>query len=130
MAITGVVEWLALIVALVALVKMVVILIKPKVWIKIIGVVYKNKIITPIVSLILAGVVLYYLLGAEISIIDIFAVMAFISLLAVFGVSVYSEEVLSVAQKLLKDRNIVKRSWLYLIIWMALTVWALYELLV
>ena len=44
------------------------------------------------------------------------------------GVAVYAKEVLGVARKLLKDRKIIKRSWLYLILWIALMIWGFKEL--
>ena len=123
------VEILALIFLVAAAIKILVILISPKSWSDlVVKKVWKNSNLMMIVSLILAAAVLYLLLGAGITITEIFAVMLFLSLLAAVGVAIYAREVVSVAQRLLKDRNIVKKSWLYLLIWIILILWGLKEL--
>ncbi len=123
------VEILALIFLVAAAIKILVILISPKSWSDlVVKKVWKNSNLMMIVSLILAAAVLYLLLGAGITITEIFAVMLFLSLLAAVGVAIYAREVVSVAQRLLKDRNIVKKSWLYILIWIILILWGLKEL--
>jgi len=124
------IEIIALIVVLLTAIKIIVVLIKPKVWwINIVKPVYKNHILASIVSLILAGIVLYYLLE-EITVVQIFAVMAFIALVACMTISSYSKEMLGLGEKLLKDKSILKKAWLPLVIWILLVLWALYELLI
>lgn len=123
------IEILALILIIVAAIKIIVILVSPKTWANmVVKKVWQSPDLMIVVSLILAAGVLYLLINAGITIVEIFAVMLFVSLLAAVGVAIYSKEVVSVAQKLLKDRNIVKRSWLYIIIWIALLIWGLKEL--
>ena len=95
------VEIFALIVALAAAIKIVVILINPKAWINVVKKVYTNNSLLMIVSLILAAVVLYYLL-MEITIIQIFAVMLFLMLLMAMGMAIYKKEIISITPKLLK----------------------------
>ena len=60
---------------------------------------------------------------------QIFAVMLFVSLLAALGIAAYSKEVVGLAEKLMKDKKILKKSWFYLLIWIALVVWGLAALL-
>ena len=122
------IEYMALIFLAVATLKMIVILISPKVWMN--GVVKKvwgKPVLMMIVCLILAGVSLYYLTVAGITIVEIFAVMLFFSLLAAVGVAVYAKEVIGLANKLM-NRSILKKSWLYIIIWIALIAWGFYAL--
>ena len=110
-------------------IKMIVILISPKAWLN--GVVKKiwgKPVLMMIVCLILAGISLYYLTVAGITIVEIFAVMLLFTLLIAVGVAVYAKEIVGLAGKLLANRNILKKSWLYIIIWIALIVWGFYAL--
>ena len=124
----GAIEIIALIVVLVTIIKLLVILVKPASWMKVVRPVYKTPALTMIVSLILAAVVLYYLLQGGITIVQIFAVMGLIALLAAITMSAYFKEVVAMADKMLKDKKIVKRAALSIIIWLVLAVWALYVL--
>lgn len=122
------VQVMALIILVVAAIKIIIILINPSIWMNsVVKRVWAKPILMMIISLILAVVSLMYLLQ-EVTIVQIFATMLFISLLAAVGISVYSNEVLSLAEKLMKDKSIVKKSWLYLIIWIALIIWGFYAL--
>ncbi len=123
----GTIEIFALIAILLAAIKILIILTNPKSWMDIVKTVWTNSTLTGIISLILAVVVLYYLL-AELTIIQIFAVMLFFALLAGVTVSAYSKEVIALGTKMLKDKTILKKAWLSIIIWIALIVWGLYVL--
>jgi len=123
------IEIIALIVAILIAIKIVIILVKPKAWVdSVVKKVWVNPLVIGITCLILAAIVLYYLIQGGMTIIQIFAVMGFVALLGGLGVAVYASEVIGFAEKLLKQ-GIVKKSWLQLIIWIALTIWALKELL-
>jgi len=119
---------LALIFIVIASVKLLVILIKPSAWLKIVKKVWKNSTHVMIICLVFAALVLYLLILDGITIIQIFAVMAFVSLLAGVGVAMYSDSIVNLAQKLLRDRHIVKKSWLFILIWVILILWGLKEL--
>jgi len=122
------VEIIALIFVILASVKILVILVKPKAWLdSVVKKVWVNPLITEVVSLVLAGIVLYYLLDSGIDIIEIFAVIAFVGLIAAVGVAAYAKEFVGLAGKLAKQ-GIVRKAWLQLIIWIALIIWALYAL--
>ena len=96
------IEIMALIVALVSIIKMIVFLIRPKSWMKVPNKIYAQPVMTMIVSLLLAAGVLYYLL-AELTIIQVFATLLFVILLMLSTLSPYSKEFLEMANKLLKD---------------------------
>jgi len=120
----GAVEWMALILIIVSAVKILVILIKPRAWYdSVVKPVWKNPMITMVVCLILAAVALYYLVLSGITIVQILAVMLFFALFAAIGISIYQKEVLSLADKMLKDKTLVKKSWLYIILWIVLLGW-------
>lgn len=127
MAFTAV-EIIALILILVSLIKIIVILINPQSWYNNVAKkVFGSMGLVSVVSLILAAVVLYYLLQ-ELTIIQILATMAFLSLLMVVGIAAYAKEVVPLVDKLYKDKTLVKRSWLYILVWIALLLWGLKEL--
>lgn len=125
------IEIFALILAVVAAIKIMVIFIQPKSWLGLVKAVYKTPTLTMIVSLVLAAIVLYYLVWVEgITIIQIFAVMLFVGLLAAITMSSYFKEVTGVAEKMLRDKSILKKAWLSIIVWIVLIVWALYTLFI
>jgi len=123
-----IVEWMAAIVAIAVVVKILVILIKPKAWIGVVKPIYANSVVLMIVGLVLAGGSLYYLIQAGMSIVDMFAVLFFLSMLMMVSVAAYNKELIGMASKLLKNRKVLRKGWLALIIWLVLAVWALTEL--
>lgn len=128
MALTAM-EIIALVVLLVVAIKLIILLLNPKTWLAIVKVIYGNSVITTIVALVLGAITLKYLLKS-LTIIQIFAVMAFMGLLILIGAVSYSKEIMTLAKKLLKDRNCLKRAWLAVIIWVALIIWGFYVLFV
>jgi len=123
------IETLAWIFLIVAAVKLIVVLVSPKIWLNsVVRKIWKNSFLAGLVSFVLAVVCLYILLQ-ELTIVQIFAVMLFVSLLAALGIAAYSKEVVGLAEKLMKDKKILKKSWFYLLIWIALVVWGLAALL-
>ncbi len=120
------IEIFALIAAIAVLIKLLVILTKPKAWMNLVEKIYNVPSLTMIVSLVLSAVVLYYLLQ-EITIIQIFAAMLFIALLAAATMSTYFNEVKTLAGKLLKQ-GAIRKAWLSIVIWLALSIWVLYVL--
>ena len=121
------IEVMAIIVVFLAAIKLITLIINPRIWLKIVKTVYGNRFLTPVVSLVLAVVVLRYLL-AELSLAHIFAVMLFFMLIASISVSAYSKDMLALSEKLLKDRNIVMKAWLALLVWIVLIIWVLYSI--
>ena len=81
-------------------------------------------------SLVIAVIALIFLLE-ELTIIQIFAVMLFAMFLIAIGFAPFSKDMLKVVEnKMLKDKNIWKRNWLSIVIWIILIVWVLYALFV
>lgn len=123
------IEIIALIFVVIGIIKLITLLINPSKWIKVIDTVYKKPAITMIIALILAAIMLNYLL-AELTIVQIFAVMAFLGSLMILNIVNYSKEISTLAKKILKDKNILKKAWLSTIIWIALMFWVLYAIFV
>ena len=119
------IEWFALILAVLTLVKLIVISINPKSWMNFSKSLFTKPWLTTTTSLILALVVLYYLL-VEITIVQIFAVMLFLSLLMMAGMVRFTKDLHKIAGKNIKEK--IKGSWLTIIIWFLLAIWVLFSL--
>ena len=120
------VEIIALIFALAGLIKIVTIIINKKIW-------YKN-VAKPIYSnskfgfvFVVFAVVIFYFLIQEFSIVQIFAVLAFSSLLIAIGFLSYREEFSKLVEKAYKEK-LNGWIWLYTLIWVILCVWVLIEI--
>ncbi len=122
------IEIMALVIALLSLIKLTTIIIKPKAWAEVVNVVYKNPYITTAASIILASISLFYLLQ-ELTIVQIFASMFFLMFLMLIGFAAFSKETLAFSASLLRQKNILQRSWIPLVVWLGLVVWVLFEIL-
>ena len=121
------VEVIALVFALLSLVKLVVILIDPRIWMKKVVVpIYKSHISVFVMSLF-ALLVLYYLLQ-ELSIVYIYAAIGFTSLFIGIGFLHHPSEVLDLAKKILSKKKHPMIHWYFILVWAALTLWVLYEI--
>jgi len=116
-------ETLAAIFAILILVKLLFIIISPKTWIKISGAVWKNGTLIGVICLILSAIIGYYIF-ANMSIIQVAAVMLFTSLLMAIAWAPYSNAVLK-----LRKLASLKKSWLSVLIWLAIAIWTLYVIL-
>ena len=122
------IEIIALVLLVLAAVKIVVLLISAKVWMNFAKKLYKNKIVFQLVCLVLAAIVLYYLIQGGMSIIHVFAVMAFTALLLALGLADSIKKIIPVFEKHIKDKTLLKAYWLYTLVWLALMAWAVIEL--
>ncbi len=116
------VKILALLVAVLGAVKLLVILTRPKSWLPAVKTVYAKPVLTMILALAAAGIILKYLL-MELTIIQIFAAMSFMMALMAMGIAAYGKEITDFAEKLLQDKNVIKKAWLSIIVWIVLIVW-------
>ena len=121
------IEIMAFIVAALIGIKLLVIMVNPKNWMPVVKAVYGNPGITTLVGLVLGGWSLMYLLK-EMTIVQIFAVMFFFMMLMLVGVAAFSKDLMGLANKLLKEPNVLKRSWLATTIWVVLVIWVLWAL--
>ena len=118
------IEWMAAVIAIIVVIKLLVIVIKPSAWMKVVKLVYSNPIVLMVLGLIIAAGSIWYLLE-EVTIVQIFAVMVFVSGLAMMTVAVYAKEVVAMASKMLKNKQFLSKAWLSIIIWLLLAVWVL-----
>ena len=122
------VETIALIIIVIATIKILILLLKPMAWMNFAKKIYlTNPKLTQIIYLVLATLVLYYLLQ-EMTIVQILAVAAFMSLLIGIGLMPIMGDLFKKYEGIVKRGNIWKDSWLYTLIWIALMVWGVKEL--
>ncbi len=128
------IQLMALFVAVLATIKLLVIIIKPKAWLNVIKFVYAKPVLTSYISLIFAILSLAYLLR-EITIIQIFAVMLLFMFLMLMSISAHAKEIgiVGLAKKLLKDGLLedgllIKKAWLPILVWIILLTWLFFAL--
>ena len=76
------------------------------------------------ISLILSAIVLYFLIGAGVTIVEILAVSLFISLFIAVGLGSYGKTIMSK----IDFKTVLKEHWLYTILWIALMAWGVKEI--
>jgi len=119
---------IALILIVVGVIKMVVLLVKPQAWMNFAKGLYSKPQLMKFVGLILAGVVFYYLYSAGITVVQILAISAFVSLLMMIALADEVEYFLKKYQMMIKKGNLWKTYWLYSLVWIILMIWGLNEL--
>jgi len=123
------IEILALIIALLSAIKIVIGIVNPGSWMAHVVVpIWKNPFLVSLVALILGFFSLNYLL-AEISIVQIFAVLFFLMCIMALTFVPYSKDIVAFGGKMIKDRNFLKKEGLVLLIWIVLIVWVLSDLI-
>ncbi|HLD97815.1 MAG TPA: hypothetical protein VI815_00655, partial [Candidatus Nanoarchaeia archaeon] len=95
-------------------------------WLPVVRTVYSHSLVSSIILAILAIIVFYFLVQ-NISIVDIMAVATFISILFALSFLQFSNEILVLANKIYKNK-LSPATWIYILIWLALMIWALYEI--
>ncbi len=120
-------EIISLIFAILCLVKLVTIIVNKKIWFdNVANPIYENSNKAQYLFLILAVVVFYFLIQ-ELSIAEIFAVMAFTSFLVGFGFLQYSNE-MRVFLRNIYSKKLNKTQCFQIFIWLILILWVLYEI--
>lgn len=127
MAFTSI-EWIALAMIFAGVIKMLMLLVNPAAWMNFAKKLYAKPGVVKWVGLILAAVVLYYLLGAGITIVQILAVTAFVALLLMVGLANEVPYLVKKYQAMIKKGTIWRDYWLYALVWIILMAWGAKEL--
>jgi len=123
------IELIAFILIAISLIKIVTIAIKPMAWYNsVVKPLFSNPRATQTISFLLAALVLYYLL-IELSIVQILAAVFFMALLMLGGMVSFAKPFIDDAEKIYRGRNILRKYWLYTLIWVILLLWGLKEIL-
>ena len=119
------IETIATIFIVLSFIKIIFIISNKKAWLSFAESFYNSKL-APLLLIILASAVLYYLLG-EITIIQIIAAMAFSSLLIALGLIQYRKETITLAKKIYA-KKMTGTEILYIIFWVIIMLWASKEI--
>jgi hypothetical protein len=119
-------EVIALIVAIGIIVKLIALLCCKKKWVKFVKKFYKNTGLAVLIFLILGVVVFGYLIQ-ELTIIQIFAAMAFCGILAGLSLCAYPGEIIGFAERVLKGK-LPGLVWISGLIWLVLSIWVLVKI--
>ncbi len=119
-------EIIATIFAIFVLVKIVVVLIDPQIWMKRVAEpLLGNPRLATAVYLVLAIVVGYYVF-ASLHIVDVAAVMLFTALVMGVGMMPYSKALLKLAGEMSATRSdLLRNAWLPIVIWTVIALWVL-----
>jgi len=117
----GAIEIITTILIVFGLAKLVVLLIKPKALINLSSKIYDNPLMAQIIAFILGGVILYYLIQSGMTIVQIFAVVAFTAMLFVIGLAKFGKKLMKMAN----TKHMWADHWFYILIWLVLMVWAI-----
>jgi|TARA_Y100000034_G_scaffold74012_1_gene88961 hypothetical protein len=122
------IEIIALVMIVLGAIKMIVLLVKPKAWMNFAKGVYSKPSVVKVVGFILGVIVLYYLLSAGITIVQILAVTAFVALLFMIGLVEEIDYFLKKYEELIKKGTMWKDYWFYTLLWIILMVWGAWKL--
>ena len=121
------IEIMALVFAVLIVIKILVVSFSPKSWFNTVKKIYKMPMFLVIVEAILAGIVFYYLL-MELTIVQIASAVLLGALLTGLSFAAYAKETLEWGNKILKSKTLWDKAWLPLLIWLVFALWVLKEL--
>src|SRR3989344_5872721 len=121
------IETIALVLVIVSVIKLFFLMVSPRSWFNAVGKLFLHPGIFTAIALILGAVVLKYLL-VELTIVQIFAVMAFFAPLMWLTMSPYRKNLYDMATRELSSGGILKKNWFGVVIWILLVIWVLKEL--
>ena len=120
----GTIEILAIIFIVLGVLKLLMFLLAPNALLEHAKKFYANPKVVSFFAFILAAIVLYFLVNAGITIVQIFAIGIFIGLLMIMKLAPYAQDML----KKMKTATLLKENWFLMIIWVLLMAWGIKEL--
>ena len=124
---SAITQVLAAILILLSVVKLGVVLVRPRAWLGFAKRLYTHPQVTSVVALLIAGIILALLIRSGLDIVQILAVCLFVASLVVVGVAPYALHLFDWLEKEDVDQ-LIKRQWLYISVWLALLLWGGYTL--
>ncbi len=118
------IEIIAVIFAILILVKIIVVFIRPKAWIRFAETITRNHLIITLVYIILAIILGYYVFSVF-SVVTVFVIAIFGILLMAIGLIPYFESIIKTTKKMTREK-ILQSFWLSLLIWLIFAIWVLY----
>ncbi|HXV10850.1 MAG TPA: hypothetical protein VD839_08610 [Burkholderiales bacterium] len=112
-----------------ASIKLVVVFVSPRAWLRFVRRVYAAPTLTSTIALLLAALVLYLLLQSGLTIVQVLAVTVFVALLLVVGIAPYAGRLF----ERIETQSLpamLRQQWLYIVVWVLLLGWGAVEILV
>jgi len=121
------IEILATFFAVFVIVKLVVVTVKPGLWMKWAKGILKNELLITLIYFVFAVIVGYYIF-AELTVVQVAAVTLWVSMLIGIGFIPYLKILLKTSDELLSVG--ISKTWLSMLIWAVLAVWVLYAVFI
>ena len=121
------IEILATFFAVFVIVKLVVVTVKPGLWMKWAKGMLKNELLITLIYFVLAVIIGYYIF-AELTVVQVAAVTLWVSMLIGIGFVPYAKILLKTSDELLSVG--ISKAWLSMLIWAGLAIWVLYAVLI
>ena len=121
------IEILATFFAVFVIVKLVVVTVKPGLWMKWAKGILKNELLISLIYFVFAVIVGYYIFE-ELTVVQVAAVTLWVSMLIGIGFIPYSKILLKTSDELLSVG--ISKTWLSMLIWAVLAVWVLYAVFI
>jgi len=109
-------------------VKLIVVLVDPRMWLRFARRVYANPVVASCVALLLAALVLYLLLKSGLTIVQVLAVTVFVTLLLMVGMAPHAARLFDWAETQSLPA-MLRQQWLYIVVWVLLLGWGAVEIL-
>ena len=121
-------EWMAWALIALSVVKILVVLVRPRLWVKYVTIPFYSHTIFCVVSVIavLGG---FYYLTREMTVEQIFAAFFVMALLMSITLRPYAKDMVMMFQRSLGSRSVIRNSWFALSLWALLIAWAAYYLI-
>lgn len=119
-------EWIVIVFAIVAIIKIIFVFGNRNAWISFLDRLYSRPTLCSLTFLILAGIIFYYLIQTM-TIVEILAAGAFTACLMAMAFVHFGREIKSLVKKMIAT-PLTGMIWIYILIWIALLAWALWEI--
>lgn len=121
-------EILAGLMIVLATIKIIILYTKPEIWMNGVKRMFSSPQVVAWIALALAAMVLFFLLSAGIRLVDILVVTLFIGLVMMAGLAPFAHDLFTWISK--QDlRALLRKMWLYTLIWVLLLIGAVVEIL-
>ena len=122
------IEIIATIIIVLSAIKIIILLIKPEAWMNFAKSIYSNAGVAKTVGFVLAAIILYYLINAGMTIVEILAAAAFVSALLMVGLASEVDDLMKKYNARIKKGTLWRDFWFYTLIWIILLGWGVKEL--
>ena len=122
------IEILASLLIVLAAIKLIVVVVEPRMWLRFARRVYASPAVTSYAALLLAALVLYLLLNSGLTMVQILAVTVFVALLLMVGMAPHAARLFEWVETQSLPA-MLRQQWLYIVVWVLLLGWGAFEII-